>query len=374
MHYKNILKQNPLFSCFDEKELEQLAEIAEIQYYQKNKCIINEGDTSASLYIIAEGKANAFTLNHKRKKMRLNSFEKGDYFGEMSFIDGEPRCASVETEEDTELLVIPRNEFRRIFSSHPHMSDILLKGLLQKLRRATKEVSPLMELMAKQELRDADMESVRRLVLAAEYKDKCTGGHIFRISQYSGLLAEKIGFSAEKTECIRNASSMHDIGKIGIPDRILLKPGRLTEDEFDEIKKHTIIGANILRNPRSELLQCAKTIVESHHEKFNGKGYPKALKGMQIPVEARIVAIVDAFDAITSDRPYEPALSTDEAVERIKKDRGTHFDPEITDVFINHIDEIEKIKKLLQDIPNDFEDRPYKCDDTFCRCSNPNTG
>jgi len=197
---------------------------------------------------------------------------------------------------------------------------------------------------AHQELHKAYLDTIHRLVLAAEYKDEDTGNHIRRMSRYSALIAEKLGLPAKEIQNILYAAPMHDVGKIGIPDSILIKPGKLTDEEFDIMKTHTTIGAKILAGSKAEILQVAGVIALSHHEKWNGKGYPQGLAGDKIPLAARIVGLADVFDALTSRRPYKDPFPAEVAFDIIKKERGEHFDPEIVDVFLENIDDVLKIK------------------------------
>ncbi|MEE8551954.1 MAG: HD domain-containing phosphohydrolase [Desulfobacterales bacterium] len=198
---------------------------------------------------------------------------------------------------------------------------------------------------AHQELHEAYLDTINRLVLAAEYKDEDTGDHIVRMSRYCALIAEKLGLPAETVQNIQYAAPMHDVGKIGIPDSILMKPGKLTNEEFDFMKTHTTIGANILADSKAEILQLAQQIAISHHEKWNGKGYPRGLSGGKIPLVGRIVGLVDVFDALTSKRPYKDPFPVEVALDIIKKERGEHFDPDVVDVFLENIDEFVKIKE-----------------------------
>ena len=195
-----------------------------------------------------------------------------------------------------------------------------------------------------EELKQAYLDTINRLVLAAEYKDEDTGDHIVRMSRYSALIAEKLELPAKDVQNIAYAAPMHDIGKIGTPDSILLKPGKLTNKEFDLMKTHTTIGGQILANSKAEILKVAEQIALSHHEKWNGKGYPQGLSGDDIPLAARIVGLADTFDALTSKRPYKDPYPVEVALEIIKKEQGQHFDPDVVDVFLENIDEILKIK------------------------------
>jgi len=196
-----------------------------------------------------------------------------------------------------------------------------------------------------QKLQESYLDTIHRLALAAEYKDEDTGDHIVRMSRYCAFIANKYGLPPMEVHHILYASPMHDIGKIGVPDDILMKPGKLTDEEFEIMKTHTTIGAKILAHSKSEILKVAEQIALYHHEKWNGTGYPHGLSGDTIPLTARIVAVADAFDALTSKRPYKDPYPFEVACDIIKKERGQHFDPTVVDVFLRNIDEIVKIKQ-----------------------------
>ncbi len=200
---------------------------------------------------------------------------------------------------------------------------------------------------AHEELRQAYIDSIHRLVMASEFKDEDTGDHIIRIGEYSRLMAQKLELPAATVEAIYYAAPMHDVGKIGIPDKIMLKPGKLTSEEFDVIKTHTTIGAKLLSRSKSGILQMAKDIALCHHEKFNGQGYPRGLSGRAIPLPARIVAIADTFDALTSKRPYKDPYPPEMALDIIRNERGKHFDPRITDIFMEHFPEFLRIRETI---------------------------
>jgi putative two-component system response regulator len=200
------------------------------------------------------------------------------------------------------------------------------------------------------EIYDTRLEIVRRLGIAAEYKDNETGQHIIRMSKYCQLIGKEYGLSKEEQNLLLNASPMHDVGKIGIPDNILLKPGKLDADEWEIMKTHTTIGAKIIGDHPSELMQTAKLIALSHHERWDGSGYPGGLKGEQIPIYGRIAAIADVFDALTSERPYKKAWPVEEAIAEIRKGSGSHFDPKAVDAFNKALPEILDIRaKHLDD-------------------------
>lgn len=193
------------------------------------------------------------------------------------------------------------------------------------------------------EIRAREKETLMRLARAGEHKDYDTAMHLQRMSLYSRAIAETIGLSEEEAEIIELASPLHDIGKIGIPDSILLKKTDLDDQELKLMRKHPIIGYEILQDSPSKYLQKGSEIALAHHERFDGTGYPYALKGTDIPLSARIVAIADVFDALTSVRPYKEAWSIDKALEYVRDESGKHFDPELVSAMLTMRDVLEKI-------------------------------
>ncbi|MFC4601279.1 HD domain-containing phosphohydrolase [Cohnella hongkongensis] len=183
------------------------------------------------------------------------------------------------------------------------------------------------------ELNEAKLEMLRLLGRAAEYRDDMTGQHTQRVGELSALIAERLGLPEQEVDIIRKAAPLHDIGKIGIPDEILLKPGRFEPHEFERMKTHTTIGALILGGSYFNILQLAGVIAMFHHEKWDGTGYPNGLAGEEIPIEARIVALADFYDALTHERPYKRAWTPEETLEEIVRQRGAHFDPQVVDAF-----------------------------------------
>lgn len=205
--------------------------------------------------------------------------------------------------------------------------------LEQKVRERTKE------------LNETRLEIIRRLSIAAEYRDNETGLHIIRMSKMSALLGKAIGMNETQQELLLNASPMHDIGKIAIPDRILLKPGKFDQEEWEIMKTHTTIGAKILSGNNSELMELARVIALTHHEKWDGSGYPKGLKGEEIPLEGRICGLCDVFDALSSKRTYKKAWSIEDTVAEIDRTSGTHFDPILVKLFKKILPDVLAIKK-----------------------------
>jgi putative two-component system response regulator len=221
-----------------------------------------------------------------------------------------------------------------------HTRTLALQKALDWLERTEKE------------LRLSREETIQRLAMAAEFRDSSTAQHIQRMSHYCELLARKAGLPPERCDLIRTASPMHDIGKIGTPDHVLLKPGRFTDEEFGVIARHAEIGYRILSGSDSELLKVAATIAYTHHEHYDGTGYPRGLQGEAIPIEGRIVAIADAFDALTTQRVYKPAFAISHAIELMLKNRGKHFDPELLDLFVASVDDLARIYNQYADPVN----------------------
>ena len=199
------------------------------------------------------------------------------------------------------------------------------------------------------ELRDTRLQVVQRLGRAAEYRDEDTGQHIIRMSRISARIATEIGWPDDRVELMLHASPMHDIGKIGIPDAILLKPGRLSPDEWTVMQTHTTIGAELLDGDDSDLMTLAREIALTHHEKWDGSGYPAGCHGEEIPLSGRICGLADVFDALTSPRPYKPAWPVERALDVIRDGKGKHFDPLVVEAFFDVIDDIEQIRRQHQE-------------------------
>ncbi|MCK6412660.1 MAG: response regulator [Azonexus sp.] len=194
-----------------------------------------------------------------------------------------------------------------------------------------------------------EQELIYRMSRAAEFRDPETGAHIQRMAHYSLLIGKQLGLDADRQKLLLEAAPLHDVGKIGIPDAILLKPARLTPEEFEIMKQHARMGYELLKDSASEILHAGAEIALSHHEKFDGSGYPNALAGEQIPIFGRIVAVADVFDALTSERPYKPAWTLEDAVGLLKEGRGAHFDPACVDALLAAWDQVLEIRARFQD-------------------------
>lgn len=201
------------------------------------------------------------------------------------------------------------------------------------------------------EIIERELEMIMRLARAAEFRDPETGAHIQRMSHYSRLIAEQLGLDTAEQHLILKAAPMHDVGKIAIPDNILLKPGRLTEIEYDFMKRHAEYGYEILKGSSSALLDAAAVIAYSHHEKYDGSGYPQGLASEDIPLHGRIVAVADVFDALTTERPYKKAWELERALSLLREGAGTHFDPQCIEAFLARLDDVLAIQAKYQDPP-----------------------
>ena len=231
--------------------------------------------------------------------------------------------------------------------------DYLTKPVSPAIVRA--RVRTHLSLVHTEELKKTRLSVVQRLGRAAEYKDNETGRHVIRMSLFSQIIGRRLGLSESWLDDLLNAAPMHDIGKIGIPDAVLLKPDKLDEDEWKIMQTHAAIGAEIIGEDGSSLLRMARDIALCHHEKWDGSGYPQGLSGEDIPLEARIVALADVFDALTSERPYKKAWPIEQATALIREQSGKHFDPQLVEVFFDSLPDIltARAQWLDQDVGQD---------------------
>lgn len=254
----------------------------------------------------------------------------------------------------------PRVRNSLLTKAHQDQMEAYAQALEDKVLERTKDLA------------QSRLDVIYSLSRAAEFRDNETGKHVIRVGRYVGVIARGLGLDREMVELLEHASPLHDVGKIGIPDDILLKPGKLTPEEFDTMQNHcghgrkvfhtlsggekrqylahTELGSQIIGNTGSELLDMAASIAMSHHEKFDGTGYPLALAGEDIPLEGRITAVADVFDALSSKRPYKNAFSREKSFKIMEDGRGTHFDPRILDVFFSCSEEITKIQIAFADL------------------------
>jgi len=236
--------------------------------------------------------------------------------------------------------LLKMKEAQDAIKRHRAMLEETVQKRTASLRKALEETAE-----AQRRTHRAHLDTIKRLAIASEYKDEDTAAHIHRMSNYCAMIARILHLLPGEVELILHASPMHDVGKIGVPDTILLKPGKLDKDEWDIIKQHSTMGSRILIGSSSELLQAGEVIALSHHEKWDGSGYPKGLKGEDIPFMGRITAVADVFDALTSERPYKKAFSNEKAYEILREGRGTQFDPKVLDAFFERLSDVVAIQE-----------------------------
>ncbi|MBF0627126.1 MAG: response regulator [Magnetococcales bacterium] len=272
--------------------------------------------------------------------------------------------AKQETEDETYGLELGAVDYiTKPFSPAVVLARVRTHLQLEKARRELARSNEVLEERVRQrtaelhiknaELEETRLEIIRRLGRAAEYKDNETGLHVIRMSHYSRLLALAAGMDEKWCETLFQAAPMHDIGKIGIPDLILLKPGRLSNDEWNVMRGHPGIGAGIIGKQSSPLLETARIVALTHHEKWDGTGYPRGLVGENIPIEGRIVAIADVFDALTTKRPYKEAWPIPRAMELLREGAGYHFDPRLVPLFDSILPRILEVRESWKEQEED---------------------
>ncbi len=254
---------------------------------------------------------------------------------------------------------MPVNDYELAFALRTALTQRALQGenrafsqrMQHEVLKQTKELLDTISQLERTEMRirRSQEETIHRLARAAEFRDNETGRHLQRMSHYCAVLARRTGLDHDRCELIRIASPMHDIGKIGIPDQILYKGGKHSPEEFEVMKQHAEMGYTILMGSHSELLDTAAIIAWTHHEKFDGSGYPRGLVGGAIPFEGRVVAIADVFDALTSKRVYKPAFSLEQSQAIMNEGAGKHFDPTLLDLFWRGLDEVLAIRERFSD-------------------------
>jgi HD-GYP domain-containing protein (c-di-GMP phosphodiesterase class II) len=317
--------------------LTELADRAEHLTFRAGEVVFNEGDEGRSLLVVRRGLLKV--VRPAYGELVLQRLEPGIAFGELAVLNSTPRSASVVAIEDSEVIEVHQQDFDRVLDRHPVSARRMLGLLARSLTMAKEDVARqkgrLEETVRERtaHLRETQLEVVRRLSQAAESRDNETGGHIIRMSRICARLSLAAGATPEEAELILHAAPMHDVGKIAIPDRVLLKPGKLDEEEWELMKQHTVLGAELLSGSRSPVVQMGELIALTHHEKWDGNGYPRGLRGTEIPFVARVVAVCDVFDALISERPYKRPWSTPAALAEIKTGSGSHFDPYLVDVF-----------------------------------------
>ena len=344
----DVLRNSDLLALLPDDVLGPLAEQATVHEFAAGDVIFDTGDAGETLFIVQSGSVEI--RRRADREIVLANLRKDQSFGELAAFDDQPRSAAAVAKDDTVLVGVTREHLTNIFNADPKILMATVSGLARSLTKAKEQVTLMNRFLADkvrertEEVRQTQLEVIRRLGRAAEFRDDDTGEHIYRMSHYSNLLALASGFDEDEAEELLIAAPMHDVGKIGIPDSILLKPGKLDDAEWDVMRAHTLMGAQMLAGSRSPAIQLAKRIALEHHERWDGRGYPHGIRGEDISIQARICTIADVFDALTSTRPYKEAWTIDAALEEIEVSAGTMFDPELAARFVGLEPQLREIQ------------------------------
>jgi response regulator RpfG family c-di-GMP phosphodiesterase len=349
---KELISRIQLFAGLEDAVLERVSKRFRRVSFAADEVICREGATGDRLFLIVRGLVSV-TKQMGWGPRELGRFGAGEVVGEMALISEESRSASVTALESTECLELKKRDFVDLLDSEPHFAQQAARILTERLSVRNRSSG--------RELLNAHRALIFALANLADSRDPETGAHLNRTRRYCALLAEHLAahpkFRADIDtsfiEGIFHVSPLHDIGKVAIPDAILLKPGRLTDEEFEAMKRHSEIGANSLERvldfSGDEIFRMAYRICLHHHERWDGGGYPEGLAGDAISIEARIMAMADVYGALLSKRVYKPPISYEAARKEIADSRGTHFDPELTDVMLANIDAFEDVHRQYVD-------------------------
>ena len=332
-----------LFASLPQPALTDLARHARVCEYPVGSTIFDEGDHGDCMHVLRSGAVKVVRPSHDDEDVVLDVLGPGKVFGELAVLNSSPRTATLVALADSVTVSVDKKSFDQILDRHPAAVREMLGTVARSLTFAKEELArhnrALEDTVRErtEELRRTHLSIVRRLAQAAEWHDDTTGQHVSRMSKLAHRLALAAGMDREQAEMLLQASALHDIGKIGIPDRVLLKPGKLDVDEWELMKTHTTIGAQLLAGSSSEVVQMAERIALTHHERWDGKGYPNGLAGEDIPFESRVCTIADVFDALVSERPYKKAWPVSEALAEIARMSGSAFEPWLADVFLREV-------------------------------------
>lgn len=348
---REFITSSELFSGIGQDTVDRVAERFQEVSFAEGDVICQEGDTGDRMFIITDGEVSV------RKETgwghrELRRLVDGEVVGEMSLISEEKRSATVQALKNTTCLQLSKSDFANLLDSDPHIAQqvaIILTKRLSVLGRNTS-----------QEILNAYRALMFSLADLADSRDPETGAHLNRTRSYCALLAEKAIWHDDYKdaiypgfiESIYQVSPLHDIGKVAIPDSVLLKPGKLTDKEFSIMKGHSVVGAQslqgVLEYSNEEIFHMAHRICLHHHEKWDGSGYPQGLAGSDIPLDARIMAFADVYDALLSKRVYKPPMEFDEAAAVIEDMGGSHFDPVLTQIMLDNLEQFEVIHTHYQ--------------------------
>jgi response regulator RpfG family c-di-GMP phosphodiesterase len=340
-----------MLGCLSPAALEVLAARAVPRDFVAGDLVFAEGDHGESLHVVRSGTVQV--LRRSSPGLVLDELGPGAVFGELAVLNGTPRTASIVATTYVQTVELHAADLEQVLDAHPRDARRMLGVLARSLTLAKEAVARQNQVLEATvrartaELRESQAEVVRRLGHAAESRDGETGAHIVRMSRVAHLLALACGLDPHDAEMLLHAAPMHDVGKIGIPDAILLKPGELDPDEWETMKRHAVIGAELLAGSHSPVVQLGETIALTHHERYDGTGYPAGLRGEEIPFVARITAVCDVFDALISKRPYKRPWSHEAALAEIQAQSGRHFDPVVVEAFTRIYPEVLEIVRAV---------------------------
>ncbi len=328
-----------MFRSLPDDAIAALSERAVLRRLDAGEVVFEEGDLGESLFVVREGMLKV-VRPALGQSLVLDRLGPGRAFGEVAVLNETPRLASVISVEPSQVVEIAKADLDEVLEANPLAVRLMLGSLARSLTLAKEELARHNNRLEHEvrrrtaDLHESQLEVVRRLGRAAESRDYGTGMHITRMSRIAHLIARAARMDPDECELLLHAAPMHDIGKIGIPDAILLKPGLLDPDEWEEMKRHTTIGAELLAGSHSPVVQLGEVIALTHHERWDGSGYPHGLAGDATPLVGRISAIADVFDALISERPYKDAWDHQSAANEISSQAGRQFDPELVDLFL----------------------------------------
>lgn len=343
----DLLKKIPFFSSLSDDELKKISEIIKQNEYRQGDIIIKEDDlvSANTFYIIYKGRVEVIKNYGEIEELVITLKESGEFFGEISLIDDKPRTATIRASVPTSMYEINRKDLNHILYAYPDLMYKIMKELSLNLRDSDKML--IENLKEKNRLlSNAYLETIKVIINALELRDRYLKGHTARVTMITKAIGKLMGCSKEDFYILETGSLLHDIGKIGIPDNILHKSGPLDKDEFSFIQLHPQKGKQMLKD-----ISFLKEVIPSilyHHERFDGSGYPEHLKKNDIPMAARIIAVADAFDAMTTDRSYRKAMSHEDAIKELKTGIDTQFDPEVLATFIK-LHESGELKRLYDE-------------------------
>jgi len=325
------LRNVAFFASLSDDDLRDIAEFMQKRTYPAGHAIVQEDTLGDTFHVIQEGKVEIIKRFEDGEEMVLAVRGDGDFFGEMALLEDSPRSATVRTLGPATTLEISRQGFVSLLQKAPLLAYELMRELSVRLRDT--DAKMIAHLQRKNEqLRQAYLDTVTAVANAIEARDPYTRGHTGRVTALARAIAHQMGWSEEQLSSLEIGALLHDVGKIGVADAILRKPGPLSAAEYAEIKMHPEVGRRMLQG--IAYLESAIPGVLYHHERYDGQGYPAQLSGPEIPLAGRIMAVADAFDAMTSDRPYRRAMSPQAALAELERGAGTQFDPEVVAAFI----------------------------------------